>query len=95
MQSIVAIIPCSDLDASERFYGRLGFRRRSEDLSGPSDYRILYDAEGSSLHLRQAEPGWLVPGRNPFGLYCTHENVDRLAADFAAADAPAAGGRTS
>jgi len=25
--SLIAILPCNDLDASERFYSRLGFRR--------------------------------------------------------------------
>jgi hypothetical protein len=25
--TVIAILPCNDLDASERFYGRLGFMR--------------------------------------------------------------------
>lgn len=25
--TVIAILPCNDLDASERFYGRLGFSR--------------------------------------------------------------------
>jgi hypothetical protein len=83
LQSIIAIVPSNDLNASEAFYHRLGFLRRGKDMEGPDDYRILYDAEGQSLHLRQAEAGWLVPGRNPFGLYIALERVDELAAEFA------------
>lgn len=36
--TIVAILPCNDLDASERFYNRLGFQRRTE--SKHQNYRI-------------------------------------------------------
>jgi len=46
-------------------------------------YRILRDADGASVHLRQAEPGWLIPGQNPLGLFYLRENVDELAAEFA------------
>ncbi len=84
-QCLTAILPCSDLDAAERFYGRLGFLRRDETIlptAANDSYRVLYDAKGASLHLRPAEPGWLVPGQNPFSLYYMHENVDRLAAEF-------------
>jgi hypothetical protein len=55
--TLVTILPCNDLDASERFYNRLGFVRRVE-----------------------SEKGWLVPGRNPFGLYLYLEDIDGLAA---------------
>jgi hypothetical protein len=37
---------------------------------------------GGHLHLTDAVEGWLVPGRNPFGLYLYTEDVDRLAAVF-------------
>lgn len=86
MQSLTAILPCTDLDASERFYRRLGFVRHEQEPAGngPDPYRILENADGQFLHLQQAESGWLVPGRNPFGLYYTLENVDRLAGEFAA-----------
>jgi hypothetical protein len=60
---MVTIVPCNDLDASERFYNRLGFVRRVE--SGDPDYRILSNRAGGHLHLTRAEKGWLVPGRNP------------------------------
>jgi hypothetical protein len=32
------------------------------------------------LHLADAVEGWLIPGRNPFGLYLRVEDVDDLAA---------------
>jgi len=86
MQSIAAIIPCSDVNASEYFYRRLGFLRRGEDapaeVAGNDAYRILHDADGASLHLRLADPGWLTPGRNPLALFYRRENVDELAAEF-------------
>jgi hypothetical protein len=34
------------------------------------------------LHLTAAVEGWLVPGRNPFGLYVYMENVDFWANEF-------------
>src|SRR5215470_2595711 len=74
---LVTILPCNDLDASERFYNRLGFVRRVE--SGGPDYRILSNSAGGHLHLMKAVKGWLVPGRNPFGLYLYLEDVDGLA----------------
>jgi catechol 2,3-dioxygenase-like lactoylglutathione lyase family enzyme len=76
--TFVTILPCNDLDASERFYNRLGFERRAE--SGDPDYRILSNSAGGHLHLTRARKGWLVPGRNPFGLYLYLEDVDGLAA---------------
>lgn len=75
---LVAILPCNDLDASERFYSRLGFVRRTE--SGDPNCRILSNSAGGHLHLTSAEKGWLVRGRNPFGLYLYLEDVDGLAA---------------
>jgi len=76
--TLIAILPCIDLDASERFYNRLGFARQTE--SGDPDYRILSNGAGGYLHLTAAENGWLTPGRNPFGLYLYLEDVDGLAA---------------
>jgi hypothetical protein len=75
---LIAILPCNNLDASEAFYAKLGFRRGS----GSEDYRILCDGKGASLHLASAVEGWLLPGRNPFGLYLYTEDVDELAAAF-------------
>jgi hypothetical protein len=80
---LVAIVPCNDLDACERFYGRLGFSRpASAAEAGDSGYRMLADAKGARLHLTTAVEGWVVPDKNPFGLYLYSEDVDRLAAEF-------------
>jgi catechol 2,3-dioxygenase-like lactoylglutathione lyase family enzyme len=80
--TVIAILPCNDLDASERFYGRLGFMRVEgrppEELK---TYRILSNGKGR-LHLTGAVEGWLVPGRNPFGLYFYMEDVDTWATVF-------------
>src|SRR6185312_15527849 len=75
---LTAIVPCNDLDASEAFYARLGFRRAPGSEDG--DYRMLSDGQGAEIHLNRAVDGWLVPGRNPFGLYLYTERVDALAA---------------
>lgn len=81
MTALTAILPCNDLDASEAFYNRLGFHRPdgAETYDG---YRILEDGKGGHLHLTDAVEGWLIPGRNPFGLYLYSEEVDALAALF-------------
>jgi catechol 2,3-dioxygenase-like lactoylglutathione lyase family enzyme len=77
---LVPIIPCDNLDESQTFYERLGFEVES---SYPAQgYRILRDARGASLHLTGTEPGWVVPERNPYGLYFYAENIDALAARF-------------
>lgn len=75
--ALIAILPCNDLDASEAFYARIGFRRHDSEGAG---YRILTNAGGGELHLVAAPAGWLVAGRNPFGLYFYTEEVDALAA---------------
>ena len=46
-------------------------------------YRILSNGKGGFLHLAKAEDGWLVPGKNPCGLYLYAEDVDALAAAIA------------
>ena len=77
---LTAIVPCNDLDACEAFYARLGFTRPA----GSDDaYRILADGKGGHLHLTAAVEDWVVPGRNPFGLYLYVEDVDALATAFA------------
>lgn len=71
----VAIVPTSDMDASEAFYRRLGFTVASDY----GHYRILADGRGWHLHLTHT-PGW--PTRiedNPFGLYLYVEDVDAIA----------------
>lgn len=72
--NLTAILPCNDLNASETFYAKLGFTRVNSD----SSYRILSDGKGGAVHLTAAVEGWLVPGRNPFGLYLYTEDVDAL-----------------
>ena len=71
---LVAIIPSSNLDASEAFYAKLGFTR----VSDYGNYRLLADGKGGELHLN-AFPGWPIPAHNPLGLYLYAENVDELA----------------
>ena len=69
---LTAILPCNDLDTSERFYNRLGFARpdgQRPSRGEPDTYRMLSNGKGGHLHLTDAVGGWLVPGRNPFGLY--------------------------
>ncbi len=84
--AITAILPCNDLDTSERFYNRLGFSRPDNErpVAGELDtYRMLSNGKGGHLHLTDAVDGWLVPGQNPFGLYLYLEEVDELARKFA------------
>lgn len=81
--TLTAILPCNNLDVSERFYNRLGFTRTETDNSQPSEpdeYRMLSNGKGAYLHLTKAVAGWLVPGSNPFGLYLYTAEVDELAA---------------
>jgi len=83
--ALTAIVPCNDLDASEAFYIRLGFTRPDSDRPPAGDddsYRILAHDKGGALHLTQAVEGWVVAGRNPFGLYFYTEDVDSVAAGF-------------
>jgi len=77
--TLTAILPCNDLDRTEAFFVRLGFQR---EKGSPDDYRMLADGLGGHIHLNPAVAGWLVPGRNPFGLYLYREDVDALAAVF-------------
>ena len=76
--TLTAVLPCNDLPASRAFYERLGFTVTSDH----GDYLLLEDGSGAELHLRQAEQGWLIPGRNPFGLYLYREEIDDLAGRF-------------
>jgi catechol 2,3-dioxygenase-like lactoylglutathione lyase family enzyme len=71
----VAIVPSSDLDASEAFYRRLGF----EVDSDYGFYRILSDKLGLHLHLTKVD-GWPHNVEaNPFGLYLYVDDVDAVA----------------
>lgn len=74
-QTLTAILPCNNMAESRAFYERLGFKVDG-DWGG---YVILSHPSGASLHLNEAVEGWLVPGRNPFGLYFYIEDVDGIA----------------
>src|SRR5271157_1945816 len=53
---LTAILPCNDLDASERFYNRLGFTRPDEERPPPGEpdaYRMLSNGKGGFLHLTE------------------------------------------
>jgi len=78
--STVAIIPCIDLDASQQFYERLGFKVTT--AYPHRGYRILHDQSGASIHLTLAEHGWVLPERNAHGVYFYAENVELLASEF-------------
>ncbi|HTT05004.1 MAG TPA: VOC family protein [Steroidobacteraceae bacterium] len=74
---IVAIVPCNDIEASTRFYSRLGLSVYRDHAR----YRLLSDGKGWLLHLTSEAPaGWVVPGRNPNGVYLYSDDVDGLAA---------------
>ena len=63
---LTAILPCNNLDASERFYYRLGFKRSESYRPPPGEpdtYRLLSNGKGGHLHLTDAVEGWLVPAR--------------------------------
>lgn len=43
---------------------------------------MLVNENGEDIHLTTCPDGWLVPGKNPFGLYLYVEDVDAVAAKF-------------
>lgn len=74
-QTMTAILACNDMARSRAFYERLGFK-----VDGDwGDYIILSHPSGAGLHLNKAVEGWLIPGRNPFGVYFYIEDVDAVA----------------
>ena len=77
--NLVTILPCNDVARSLLYYSRLGFRL----AGGDEEYAMLEDDRGAQIHLQPAVEGWLVPGRNPFGLYLYTERVDDFAREFA------------
>jgi hypothetical protein len=67
---LTAILPCNDLDASERFYNRLGFARPDSQRPAPGEpdtYRMLSNGKDGYLHLTDAVEGRLVPGKIHLG----------------------------
>jgi len=75
---VTAVIPCNDLDAAEAWWNRLGFTRPADQ--NYDNYRMLGDGAGGEVHLNLAVEGWVVPGRNPFGVYIYTPRVDAIAA---------------
>lgn len=76
----VAILPCSDLDASQAFYERLGFAATA--VYDHHGYRILHDAKGASIHLTRVTAGAVDPLRNAHGVYFYSDDVEALAQEF-------------
>ena len=72
---VVPILPCNDLDRTQAFYERLGFAV----IGGDSGFRLMGDGKGWRINLRQAEPGWVIPGRNSHGLLLQVDDVDAVA----------------
>jgi hypothetical protein len=75
--TVAPVVPCNDLDAAERWWDRLGFRCLPHQNYG--DYRILVDSDGAQVHLTLAVDGWVIPGRNPFGVYIYTPRVAAIA----------------
>ena len=89
-EQMVAILPCSDVDAAEAFFARLGFARAP---ASPDEYRMLSDGKGGELHLRASATELQGLASNPFGLYLFRRDVDAAAAAFAGEIIGAAGPR--
>ncbi len=70
-----AIVPCNDLPASRRFWERLGFA-----LTGDHGEYLILEGYGGEVHLQPADPGWVEPSRNPFGIVIRTPEVDAVAA---------------
>ena len=79
----IAIVPCNDIDSAERWWNRLGFIDHADGDNG--GYRMLSDGHGAEVHLQSAPEGWLVDGRNPFGIYLYTDRVDEIARQTGAA----------
>ena len=78
----VAIVPCNDLNESQAFYERLGFKATA--VYPHHGYRILRDGLGAIIHLTHTEPGWVIPERNAHGLCLYAKNAAALASDMGA-----------
>jgi catechol 2,3-dioxygenase-like lactoylglutathione lyase family enzyme len=71
----VAIIPARDIEASQAFYERLGFRVESDY----GNYRILADSRGWHLHLNKVDGLPRKVEDNPLGIYLYVDDVDAVA----------------
>jgi hypothetical protein len=83
---IVTILPCTSISSATTFFTRLGFTTPTKEQESQwEDYLLLSHPQGLEIHLRQLGPeeqGWLVPEKNPFGLYVYTPEVARLAVEF-------------
>ena len=75
-----AIIPSADLDASQKFYERFGFKATA--VYPHQGYRILHDAMQASIHLTFVEPKWVSPETNAHGIYLYTKDVKTFAKEF-------------
>jgi len=86
--TLVTVLPCNDLDASEAFFKKMGFTRphKPEVKATEMDdqYRLLANEEFGvgHLHLCKAIDDGLVLGKNPVSLYFYVKDVDKVAAKF-------------
>jgi hypothetical protein len=65
---LTPILPCNDLDVSERFYNRLGFARpasRRPTQGEPDTYRMLWNGKGGQLTSDQCNGGMAGAGQKP------------------------------
>jgi hypothetical protein len=63
---LTAILPCNDLDKSERFYNRLGFARPDSQRAArgePDSYRMLSNGKDGYLHLTDGSGGMAGTGQ--------------------------------
>jgi hypothetical protein len=62
---LTAILPCNDLDASERFYNRLGFARPDSRRPESDTYRILSNGKGGISTSDRCSGGMADTGQKP------------------------------
>ena len=83
---ITTILPCTNIQTATTFFTRLGFTPPTDtEIIEWDEYLMLSHPDGSDIHLRQLgedEQGWLVPEKNPSGIYVYSPDVERLAREF-------------
>lgn len=70
--TLTAIVPCTDLDASEEFYATLGFSLSQSEDPADEHYRMLDDGRGAAIHLARAGDAVIEkngPAVKPWGMY--------------------------
>jgi hypothetical protein len=58
--SLIAVLPCNDLDRTEAFFVRLGFKREESSRACPNIYKSL-DSLARKLYLHRNEPTSCIP----------------------------------